>query len=177
VAGVVRWQAEIAMTPEATARLAVEIGIRRLHALCADAVWRKDRAAFVDCFAIDGEWKVAGMHLCGQDAIGEGFDQFLALNERVLMSFGSPILDIGQGVASGRTYTMEHVKTRDGQGMSSVGIYYERFVEQADEWRFQWRHFDFCYFGPPDLSAPLYAFVDYGRSPALPDRDAVTAGM
>lgn len=117
------------------------------------------------------------MHLCGHDAIGDGFDAFLALNERVLMSFGSPILDVGEGAASGRTYTTENVKTRDGNGMCSIGIYYERFVEQGGEWRFQWRHFDFCYFGPPDLSAPLFDFVDRGRPPALPDRGAQTAGM
>ncbi len=151
--------------------------MRRLHALCADAVWRKDRAAFVECFTADGVWKVAGVELQGLQAIGDGFDQFLALNERVLMNFASPILDVGDGVARGRTYTMEHVKTRDGNGMSSIGIYYERFVEQDGAWRFQRRHFDFCYFGPPDLSAPLFDFVDRGRPPILPDRDAPTAGM
>ena len=165
------------MTPGSLERLAAELGVRRLHARCVDAVWRKDRTAFVDCFAADGEWKVAGAHLQGHDAIGEGFDQFLALNERVLMSFGSPILDIGAGVASGRTYTTETVKTRDGQGMCSIGIYYERFVEAGGEWRFAWRHFDFCYFGPPDLSAPLFDFVDRGRAPVLPEANEPTAGM
>jgi hypothetical protein len=144
---------------------------------CADAVWRKDRAAFVDCFVAEGVWKVAGMDLRGQAAIGEGFDQFLALNERVLMSFGSPILELGAGFASGRTYTTEIVKTRDGQGICSIGIYYERFVEQDGEWRFVWRHFDFCYFGPPDLSVPLFPLVDRGRPPALPGQEVPTAGM
>jgi hypothetical protein len=165
------------VTPGPSERLAAEVGIRRLHALCADAVWRKDRAAFVDCFTPDGEWKAAGMHLRGHEAIGDGFDRFLALNERVLMSFASPILEIGQGIASGRTYTTETVKTHDGNGMCSVGIYYERFVEVHGEWLFQWRHFDFCYFGPPDLSAPLFPFVDRGRPPSLPDPETPTAGM
>lgn len=165
------------MSSEQAARLAAEIGIRRLHAQCADAVWRKDRAAFVDCFVADGVWKVAGMDLRGQDAIGDGFDQFLALNQRVLMSFGSPILELGAGTASGRTYTTETVKSLDGPGMCSIGIYYERFAEQDGEWRFVWRHFDFCYFGPPDLSAPLLALVDRGPAPALPGLDEPTAGM
>jgi len=148
-----------------------------LHALCADAVWRKDRAAFVDCFVADGVWKVAGMNLRGREAIGDGFDQFLALNERVLMGFGSPILELGEGTASGRTYTTETVKTRDGQGMCSIGIYYERFADQDGEWRFVWRHFDFYYFGPPDLSAPLLALLDRARPPDMPDPDESTAGM
>lgn len=165
------------MTPQEASRLSAEIGVRRLHALCADAVWRKDRAAFVACYVPDGEWKVAGQHLRGHQELGDGFDAFLELNERVLMSFASPILDFGADGISGRTYTMEHVKTREGNGASSIGIYYERFVEVAGEWRFQWRHFDFCYFGPPDLSAPLFGFVDRGDPPAMPGRDASTAGM
>lgn len=165
------------MTPEETRRLAAEIGIRRLHALCADAVWRKDRAAFVACFVPDGEWKVAGQHLHGHQSLGDGFDAFLALNERVLMSFASPILEFAADHVSGRTYTVEHVKTREGSGASSIGIYYERFVELAGRWHFQWRHFDFCYFGPPDLSAPFFAFADHGRPPAIPNRDAPMAGM
>lgn len=162
------------MTPQ---RLAAEIGIRRLHALCADAVWRKDRAAFVACFLPHGEWKVAGSHLRGHEALGDGFDAFLALNERVLMSFAAPILSFEKDHLSGRTYTIEHIKTRDGDGASSIGIYYERFVEVGGEWRFQWRHFDFCYFGPPDLSTPLFAFADRGPPPGMPGRDAPTAGM
>lgn len=160
-----------------TRRLAAEIGVRRLHALCADAVWRKDRAAFVACFTADGVWKVAGADLSGQQAIGDGFEQFLALNERVLMNFASPILDFSDGQLSGRTYTTETVKTMDGQRMCSVGIYYERFAEVAGEWRFAWRHFDFCYFGPPDLSAPLFPFVDRGAPPAMPEAAEPTAGM
>ena len=165
------------MTPDEARWLRAEIGIRRLHALCTDAVWRKDRGAFVECFMPDGEWKVAGMHLRGHEAIGEGFDRFLALNERVLMNFASPILDLAQGTVSGRTYTSETVKTRDAEGMVSIGIYYERFTETDGQWRFQWRHFDFCYFGPCDLSAPLFPFVDRGPPPALPDPDASTGGM
>lgn len=158
-------------------RLAAEIGVRRLHALCADAVWRKDRASFVACFVEDAVWKVAGADQQGHAAIGAGFEQFLDLNERVLMQFGSPILEIGKGEASGRTYATELVKGRDGRGMCSIGIYYERFVEQDDEWRFTWRHFDFCYFGPADLSAPLFDFVDRGPPPALPAAREPTAGM
>lgn len=83
------------------------MGIRRLHALCADAVWRKDRAAFVECFSPDGEWKVASLRMRGQQAIGDGFDNQLTLNERVLMSFASPILDFSPGLISGRTYRFE----------------------------------------------------------------------
>lgn len=160
-----------------TDRLAAEIGIRRLHAKCVDAVWRKDRNAFLNCFANDGEWKVASLHMRGWQEIGDGFDQLLSLNERVLMNFSSPILDFQSAELTGRTYVSEQVKTRSGEAMSSIGIYYERFVEIDGEWCFRWRHFDFCYFGPADLSAPLYAFTERGAPPAMPTSEEVTAGM
>jgi hypothetical protein len=36
-------------------------GVGQLQAPYADAVWRRDRDAFLDCFAAEGEWKIAGL--------------------------------------------------------------------------------------------------------------------
>jgi hypothetical protein len=157
--------------------LEAEIGVRRLHALCADAVWRRDGAAFANCYTEDGIWKIAGLTLRGHEAIREALGQLGAANERVLMTFGSPILDMSDGTLTGRTHVMEQVKLLDGSASATIGIYYERFVERDGEWLFQWRHFDFCYLGPPDLSAPFYPFQDYGPPPALPGPEDRTAGL
>ena len=161
-------------TPEL---IAAEFAIRQLQARCADAVWRKDTSAFAQCFAPDGIWKVAGLTFQGQNAIAQGFDLLTAVNERILMRFGTPIITLDGDRASARTYTIEHVKRNEGDALSSIGIYYEKFARTGDDWLFAWRHFDFCYFGPPDLSADLYAFVDRGPPPALPADDAATAGL
>jgi uncharacterized protein (TIGR02246 family) len=163
-----------AATPEL---ISVEFGIRQLQARCADAVWRKDTQAFATCFTPDGVWKVAGLTIQGREAIVSGFEMLTSVNERILMQFATPIVELTGTLASARTYTAEHVKRLDGTGMSSIGIYYEKFMQTAGEWLYTWRHFDFCYFGPGDLSADLYAFVDYGPPPALPASDAATAGM
>lgn len=40
---------------------ATEAAIRQLHALYADAVWRKDYESFGDCFTEDAEWRISGM--------------------------------------------------------------------------------------------------------------------
>lgn len=160
-----------------TVSVEAEIGVRRLHALCVDAVWRRDGAAFADCYTEDGVWKIAGLEFRGRDAIGKALGELGTGNERVLMVFGSPILAMADGVLTGRTYTVEQVKLMDGSASASIGIYYERFVEQDGRWLFQWRHFDFCYLGPPDLSAPFYPFRDYGRPPALPGTGDPTAGL
>lgn len=154
-----------------------EIGVRRLHAICADAVWRKDHAAFADCFAEDGEWKITGRELRGREAIAQGLQQLLAANERVLMSFGAAILDASSGKVTGRTYAVEQVKPWEGSALSTIGVYFEDFSEANGRWLFQRRHFDMYYFGPADLSAPLFDFPDYGRPPTMPAADAPTAGL
>ncbi|MCB2078530.1 MAG: hypothetical protein KDE55_12635, partial [Novosphingobium sp.] len=98
-------------------------------------------------------------------------------NSHVMMTFGSPILDISDDRVSGRTYVTERAKLLDGSSAMSIGIYYERFVEVDGEWLFRWRHFDFCYWGPLDLSGEFYPQQDYGPSPAFPGDDQATAGL
>lgn len=154
-----------------------EIGVRRLHALCVDAVWRRDPVAFGECYTDDALWKIAGLEFQGREAIGRALTELGAGNERVLMMFGSPILGMANGVLTGRTYTVEQVKLLDGSAAASIGIYYEQFAECGDRWLFQRRHFDFSYFGAPDLSAPLYPFQDYGPAPAMPRLTHPTAGL
>lgn len=157
--------------------LEAEIGVRRLHALCADAVWRRDGAGFADCYTEDATWKIAGLAFQGRDAIAGALGQLGAGNERVLMMFGSPILAMTDGTLTGRTYTVEHVKLLDGSTSATIGIYYERFAERDGRWLFQWRHFDFNYLGPGDFSAPFYPFQDYGPPPAQPGPADPTGGL
>ncbi|MEW9856453.1 nuclear transport factor 2 family protein [Novosphingobium sp. M1R2S20] len=158
-------------------RLAAELGIRRLHALCADAVWRRDPVAFGGCFTQEAEWKIAGLRVRGREAIGRALLELGAGNERVLMSFSHPILDIEGGTVSGRTYAVERAFLKGGGAASSIGIYYERFAQSGADWLFAWRHFDFCYWGPVDLSGELYGFQDYGPPPTMPADEQTTAGL
>jgi len=152
--------------------LLVESGIRQLYARCIDAVWRKNSGEFAGCFAEDGEWKIAGLHMRGREEIDEGFKKLLSPNERVLMIPSLPVLDIGEGTVSGRTYVTELVKKKDNQGLRTIGTYFERFVQQGERWLFQWRHFALHYYGPPDLSAPFYDHPDFGSPPNMPaDQD------
>jgi len=145
-----------------------ECAIRQLHARYIDAVWRKDFDAFTDCFSEDGEWRVAGQHLRGHAEIRAAIEKFLEPMDRTIMMFGTPILEVGRGTAVGRTYVRENNKARNGETASTVGIYYERFVDQGDRWRFQWRQWMLQYIGPPDLSAPIYECDDFGPPPGMP---------
>lgn len=151
-----------------------EYGIRQLHARFADAVWRKDAEAYADCFAEDAEWKIATMHIRGRADIGGTFAKLLAACARVQIIAGTPLLEIGQGTATGRIHVTELAKMVDGSSALTLGVYYDRYVEEAGRWRFQWRHFGLHYRGPTDLSAALVECPDYGPPPGMPGPDEPT---
>ena len=56
----------------------------------------------------------------------------------------------------------------------NFGVYYDRYVDEGDRWRFQSRHWSLHYRGPMDLSAPLVDSPDYGAHPAMPGPDEPT---
>jgi ketosteroid isomerase-like protein len=154
--------------------LVADSAIRQLHARYVDAVWRKDFAAFADCFAEDAEWNIAGLHVRGRIHIRSQFEKFIAPSERVLMLLGMPILEVGSGTANGRIHVTEYVKLMDGRAARTIGVYYDRYVDHGARWRFQWRHWNLYYRGPPDLSAPFQECPEYGPPPGMPAPDDPT---
>src|SRR5690606_15612463 len=114
--------------------LVAESAIRQLHARYVDAVWRKDPDSFADLFAEDAEWKIAGMHMRGRLQIKTEFAKFMRHIDRTFMIFGTPVLDVGDGVASSRTMVTENNKFADGRTASTIGIYYERFAQEGSRW-------------------------------------------
>lgn len=154
--------------------LIAEAGIRQLHARYTDAVWRQDHDAFADCFTEDGEWRISGRVFRGRAEIRSAIERILANFRRVLISFGTPILEVGDREATGRTYINERCAWKDGNTNISIGRYYERFVQEGDRWRFAWRLFQLHYRGPADLSGTFFDNPDYGPPPGMPGPDAMT---
>lgn len=154
--------------------ISAESGIRQLYARFIDAVWRKDARAFADCFTEQGEWKIAGMHFKGRSEIEATFSKLMATSDRVLIIPGLPVLTVGEGTATGRIHTTELAKMQDGGSAMTLGVYYDRYIEGSDRWRFQWRHFSLHYRGPTDLSAALVESPDYGPAPGMPAPDEPT---
>lgn len=151
-----------------------EAKIRQLHARFVDAVWRQDAEAFASCFARDGEWKIAGMHMKGREEIGATFAKLLGVCERVITTLGVPILAVDGNQAQGRIPLTELAKMGDGTSALTIGIYHDRYVAEDDCWVFQWRHFSLQYRGPTDLSADMVPSPDYGPFPGLPEPDEPT---
>lgn len=152
----------------------VDCGIRQLYARFADAVWRIDAASFAECFAEDAEWKIAGMHIRGRDNIGATFGKLMGICARVQIMMGPPLLEIATGSVSARVQVTELAKMADDSAAMTLGVYYDRYVEEDGRWRFKWRHFSLHYRGPVDLSAALVESPNYGPPPGMPGPDEPT---
>jgi uncharacterized protein (TIGR02246 family) len=157
-----------------TELIVADSGVRQLYARYIDAVWRKDAAAFGNCFAANGEWKIAGMHLRGRAEISATIARLLGGYERVLMTVSPPLLEVGTGKATGRVHCLEYAKFLDGTSVATIGVYYERYVEEEGHWRFQWRQWALQYRGPVDLSAQFVSSPEYGAFPNMPSPDEPT---
>lgn len=148
-----------------------QAAISDLHARYADAVWRKDFAAFGDCFTQDAQWRIGGMILEGRSNIVAAFETIAGHFNRILLTFRTPILEVGEGSASGRTYVDERTARKDGGPSTALGLYFERFVEEGDRWRFTWRLWQTLYRGTADLEGIFFDNQDFGAPPAMPHRD------
>ncbi len=157
-----------------TELVAIECAIRQLHARYADALWRKDPDSFAALFAVDAEWKVSGMHMRGRDEIHATFARFMTHTGRTLMTWRSPIVEMVGGVPTSRTYVTEQNRFASGQSADTIGIYYERFVQENGAWRFRYRHWNMYYIGPADLTAKFYDVREFGPPPGFPGPDDPT---
>lgn len=157
--------------------IAADVGVRQLQARYIDAVWRRDYASFGACFTQDAEWRIAGRVLRGRPACVAFLQEFMPLFDRVRMTMQSPILDVGDGWATGRTDVFEHNILKDRTRHITIGAYYDRFVEEGGGWRFAAHHYQLYYIGPPDMSGDFHEVADFGPPPALPGSDAPTVRL
>lgn len=151
-----------------------DCGIRQLYARFVDAVWRQDADVFSNCFAEDGEWKIAGMNMRGREEIAAGCNNLLGRCERIHLLVGPPILEVDGNTAIGRLNMTEFAKIKDGTTAMTIGYYHDRYVETGGQWYFQSRHWSMKYRGTPDLMGVFYDTLDYGAFPARPDPDEET---
>lgn len=151
-----------------------ECEIRQLYARFIDAAWRQDADTYADMFTDDGEWKIAGMHLKGREEIRATFAKLLGYTAKVQILLGFPLLEVEGDTAVARIQCTEITKMPDGSSSMALGVYYDRFVKQGDQWKFSWRHFSLQYRGPMDYSEELVGSPDYGPFPGLPAADEPT---
>ena len=155
-----------------------EYAIRQLQARYTDSVWRQDFETFGDCFTADCEWKIGGVTLNGRSHIVDYMRELFATKfRRLFITLRTPLLDVQKGKASGRTYMSAQNIMADGRAFTPFGVYYERFVDEGDKWRFSWRLFQTLYAGPADLSGSFFDQEQFGPSPGMPPPDVATINV
>lgn len=115
--------------------------IRELLERYADAVFRRDPAQWGACWAQDGVWRLMGMEIKGREAIITAWTQAMAAFEVAAFFVQPGALAIEGATGHGRSWTHEVLKARDGSLRRVVGAYEDRFVKEADGWRFSARSF------------------------------------
>lgn len=157
-----------------TDMIAADFGIRQLHARFADAVWRLDGDSFAECFAQDGEWKIAGLHFAGREAIREATGQLLGRCTRIHLLTGPAQLTPDGEAILGRLAMTEYAWMPDGAQFMTVGFYHDRYAHEGNLWRFSRRFWSLKYRGPIDLPGALVDTPSYGAFPGGPGPDEET---
>jgi len=145
----------------------VDSAIGQLHARYVDAVWRKDSAAFGQCWAENARWQIAGIDARGRAAVVETFDRLIAPSLAVLMLPGAVVLDETPAGVVGRVTVTELIR-RPEASMRTIGRYYDRYAREEGIWRFAARHWHAAYRGATDLSDEMLPREDHGPPPHIP---------
>lgn len=115
--------------------------IRQLHDLYADAVFRRDAAAWGALWTEDASWSLMGMQVAGRDAIVALWEKAMAGFAFVAFFVQPASTIIAGSEAEGRIFTHEVLETHEGTQSRPVGRYEDRYRLEAGQWRFSHRNF------------------------------------
>ena len=129
------------------------VALQRLVFQYSDAVNRRDRERWADCFVDDATWSLLGRTYIGKNAIvtrWEAAMDSLALVVHSEHDGDAWYVDADRGV--GRWYVDERYRGLEGPATLVLGHYDDVYVRTADGWRFAERSLALSYRGAPDLS-------------------------
>ncbi|MEZ5558993.1 MAG: nuclear transport factor 2 family protein [Pseudomonadales bacterium] len=135
--------------------------IRDLVARYADAVCRRDQAAWADTWAEDGLWQLpSAPETRGRDNIVALWAGAMAGFPFVAQLVHNGTVEVDGDSATGRWYLTEHLKFAQGGGMFNIGVYQDRYVKTAAGWKFAERHYSVLYNdkGTGDMSGDVNPF-------------------
>jgi len=140
-----------------------DAAIRDLVYRYADAVCRRDEAAWSATWAEDGIWQLPGApRMEGRDAIVGLWVNAMSGFPFVVQLMNNGTLEIEGEGATGRWYLTENLKFADGGGMYNVGCYQDRYVKRDGQWLFAERHYAVLYNdeGKGDMTGTANPFPD-----------------
>lgn len=129
--------------------LADKEAIRDLARRYAHHVWQLEVDALVDLFAEDGEMDTSLEEpIRGRPALREAFQRLVDDDEADLQPFvHNHVIELDGDRARGTAY-IDLRSVREGRSMLGSGYYRDRYMRQADGWKFQSRGLVLRFFVP-----------------------------
>lgn len=125
-----------------TGPLEDRIAIRELYGSYADASFRADRQAWLDCWAQDCTWSTHFGDVRGKAALDAQWDLIWQTFKSI--GFFSEIgsIEVDGPRAVGRAYCREILDLGEGRVRKIVGAYADELVREGGQWRFARRTYD-----------------------------------
>lgn len=122
-----------------------ELAIRNLAARYSLALTHRDFDTLKDCFTEDAIWQTSGpfertIHGCDAfiSFVRAGQESF----EFLIQQVGGGLIEISGDTGTGQWSVTEIGRSLDGlSGMTSMGIYHDRYRREGDVWKFATRHY------------------------------------
>lgn len=115
--------------------------IRELYNGYADAAFRSDRQAWLDCWADDGQWTTGFGTVSGKHALNAQWDAILKTFSSMAFFTELGAIEVSGERASGRAYCREILNLPDGRIRKFVGRYDDELVRENGAWRFARRDY------------------------------------
>jgi len=134
------------------------VAIQRVAADYADAVCRRDEAAWAATWAADCRWELSGGRTSvGRDATVLLWREAIARYPWVAQVVTGCLVEVADGgsTATAVTYVLELNRLLDGSGALHLGHYADTFVKVDGRWVFSERRLHLLYRGPLDPGTVL----------------------
>ncbi|OLF19123.1 nuclear transport factor 2 family protein [Actinophytocola xanthii] len=127
--------------------VADRIEVAALAGEFTDAGTMRDYDRFVALFTSDGVWRIphVGIGFTGRAEIRAGIERLQGLWDYFVQTVHPGTVRIEGDTATGRAYTAEFGRMRDGAAHLNYAIYHDRYRRTADGWRFAARVYEVRY--------------------------------
>lgn len=124
-----------------TGPLEERLAIRELHDAYADAGFRGDMEAWLDCFADDCVWITPHGEMRGKDQLTAMWNQIWSTMGALGFFTVMGAIEIDGDTARDRAYIREVFLAKDGSMQKLVGRYDDELVHTGGVWKFAHRNY------------------------------------
>lgn len=137
--------------------IADRIEIDALRAEFTDAGMMRDYDRFASLFAPDGVWRMSHINaeFTGREEIRAAIQRLQGLWEFFVQHAHPGPIRLDGDTATGRVYTAEFGRMRDGKSHLNYAVYHDRYRRTPDGWTFVERDYEIRYVDTTDLTGSV----------------------